>query len=208
MSSLFYAGVGSTTTPNDICNLMTFIGKILMIGGYTLNSGAADGADSAFEKGVLREDRKQIFLPYKGFNGSESELYLDNLPEDLVKVANDLVFKYHPNPYALMRKGGFGMKAMKRNSFQVLGLDLSTPVDFVVCWTSNGLAKGGTGHAIRIATDRGIPVYNLYTKSEYEELYSKYLRPILLEKFQDELNDFNFSYDELLKTLNKDDDSE
>ena len=43
----------------------------------------------------------------------------------------------------------------------VLGLTLDRPVDACVCWSAGGRAEGGTGMAIRIAEDRGIPVFNL-----------------------------------------------
>ncbi len=46
-------------------------------------------------------------------------------------------------------------------TFQVLGSDLETPVSFVVCWTIGGKISGGTGQALRIAKDLGIPIFNL-----------------------------------------------
>lgn len=53
--------------------------------------------------------------------------------------------------------------------YQILGRDLSDPVDFVVCWTPDGCesekersrASGGTGQAIALASRLGIPVFNL-----------------------------------------------
>ncbi len=66
---------------------------------------------------------------------------------------------------------------MARNCYQVLGEDLSTPVDFVVCWTPDGAESetsrktGGTGQAIRIAADLGIRVYNLKNRKSREEIY-------------------------------------
>jgi hypothetical protein len=53
---------------------------------------------------------------------------------------------------------------MTRNSFQVLGPDLQSPVSFVVCWTTGGKISGGTGQALRIAKDLSIPIFNLYDK--------------------------------------------
>ena len=63
---MYYAGIGSRETPKNKCRLMTKIAKILS-GKYTLRSGGADGADSAFEAGA--GDNKQIFLPSNYFNG-------------------------------------------------------------------------------------------------------------------------------------------
>jgi hypothetical protein len=50
---------------------------------------------------------------------------------------------------------------MARNCYQMLGLDLKTPVEFVICWTPQGKGAGGTGQALRIARDLKIPIYDL-----------------------------------------------
>jgi hypothetical protein len=42
----------------------------------------------------------------------------------------------------------------------VLGHDLRSPSRFVVCWTADGRATGGTGQAIRIAEAYAVPVFN------------------------------------------------
>jgi len=59
---------------------------------------------------------------------------------------------------------------MARNSYQVLGPDLATPVDFVWCWTPHGAVIGGTGQALRIAAAYEIPVFNLATDKDYSGL--------------------------------------
>ncbi len=50
-TKLLYAGVGSRLTPMPILGLMRKLGFRLAELGYTLRSGAADGADAAFEAG-------------------------------------------------------------------------------------------------------------------------------------------------------------
>lgn len=155
-----YAGIGSRETPKDVCLYMTAIAKRLASLGYTCNSGGADGADAAFERGAVIN--RQIFLPWDGFNKRN----IDNLTKlhgegsYLVPEFNaDLVRKYHPKPSAL---SDAGWKFMSRNSYQVLGKDLNTPAEFVLCWTKDGKASGGTGQALRIAKDRRIPIFNFY----------------------------------------------
>lgn len=54
-----------------------------------------------------------------------------------------------------------GWMFMSRNVYQVLGPNLDDPVEFIICWTKDGKASGGTGQAIRIANDYGVPVFNL-----------------------------------------------
>ena len=41
-----------------------------------------------------------------------------------------------------------GKKLQTRNVFQVLGADLKTPTEFIICWTDK---YGGTQQALRIA---------------------------------------------------------
>lgn len=162
-----YAGVGSRETPVLICEEMKTIARWLRIGhGYTLRSGAADRADKAFESGAGLA--KEIYLPWRGFNGSDSDLVFDEMPEGLQEKAYDLTFQYHPNPYALSLSAA---KLMARNAFQVLGKTLNDPVEFVVCWTKDGKASGGTGQAIRIAAAYGIRVCNLRQEEASQELF-------------------------------------
>ena len=47
----YYAGVGSRETPLDVLKTMWKIGNYLATKGYTLRSGGAKGADTAFENG-------------------------------------------------------------------------------------------------------------------------------------------------------------
>lgn len=171
----YYAGIGSRETPKDICLYMTAIAKRLASLGYTCNSGGADGADSAFERGAVIN--RQIFLPWDGFN----KRYISTLTKlhgegsYIVPTFNaDLVEKYHPKPSALSDDG---WKFMSRNSYQVLGKDLKTPAEFVLCWTRDGKASGGTGQALRIAKDHNIPIFNFY--HGYEE-FSRYMTMTLL----------------------------
>lgn len=171
----YYAGIGSRETPKDVCLLMTAIAKRLASLGYTCNSGGADGADAAFERGAVIN--RQIFLPWDGFNGRNIQnlTKLHGEGSYLVPPFNgDLVRKYHPKPDAL---SDAGWKFMSRNSYQVLGKDLKTPVEFVLCWTKDGKASGGTGQALRIAKDHNIPIFNFY--HGYDD-FVKYITMTLL----------------------------
>ena len=166
----YYAGIGSRETPREVCMYMTAIAKQLAKLGYTCNSGGADGADSAFEKGAVVN--RQIFLPWDGFNkrNVESLNKLHGEGSYLVPPFKPhLVRKYHPKHDAL---SDAGWKFMSRNSYQILGKDLNTPVEFVLCWTRDGKASGGTGQALRIAKDHNIQIFNFY--NGYEK-FSQYM---------------------------------
>ena len=56
-----YTGVGSREAPEEIILLMTKLSAKLEAQGWTLRSGAADGADTGFENGVNNED--EYILP-------------------------------------------------------------------------------------------------------------------------------------------------
>ena len=142
----YYTGVGSRNTPVDILSLMSAISKRLAGLGWTLRSGGAAGADTAFEGGTSRAD---IFY----------EEYAN-------MAAMEIASKFHP---AWNRCNEYVRKLHARNAFQVLGFDLDTPSKFLVCWTPDGcishatrsIQTGGTGTAISIADHYGVKVFNL-----------------------------------------------
>ena len=77
----YYAGVGSRDTPDHILNTMHHIGAYLATQGWVLRSGAANGADTFFEKGALHVGGEaEIYLPWKGFNHHKSELHPGKYP--------------------------------------------------------------------------------------------------------------------------------
>ncbi len=153
-----YAGIGSRNTPPEVLAIMARIAARLALRGYTLRSGGADGADTAFEEGA--GTAKEVFLPWPGFNGRDSPYPTPSA--NAYRVASAL----HP-AWARLEAGPQALHA--RNSHQILGAELGTPVDFVVCWTPDGCESektrstktGGTGQAIALADRWGIPVFNL-----------------------------------------------
>ncbi len=151
--SLFYAGIGSRKTPPDVEARMEDIGAKMARAGMILRSGAAESADSSFERGCdAAGGKKEIFLPWPGFNGRKSEFV--GVTDEMIALAK----KYHP---AWDKLGQGGEKLQARNGPQMLGWDLKTPSRAVVCWTPKGEITGGTGQALRIAADLGVPVINL-----------------------------------------------
>lgn len=146
-----YAGIGSRQTPPMCLVTFTILAARLEEFGYTLRSGGATGADSAFEAGVSDASNANIFLPWRGFNNNTSTLY--EVCEDAFLIAAE----FHPH---WDRCGSAARKFHARNCYQVLGLHLDTPADFIVCWTPKGKVIGGTGQALRIAKAYNIPIFN------------------------------------------------
>lgn len=146
----YYTGIGSRDTPEHVLDEMTQLAREFVKRGWTLRSGGAQGADTAFEKDAMFF--KEIYLPWKGFNGNGSELFESS------EEAFELAARSHP---AWHRCSEGARKIHARNVHQVLGRDLKTPSSVVVCWTRGGRFIGGTAQALRIAKSWHIPIFNL-----------------------------------------------
>jgi hypothetical protein len=165
-----YAGIGSRRTPDEILALMRQAAGHLATRGYTLRSGAAPGADTAFEDGArIAGGRCAIFLPWRGYqsrSASQSEGVFAFDQAEIHQQALAIAAEHHP---AWDRLGQGPRKLMARNAHQVLGPTLDDPVRFVLCWAPKPRVldgrvvdcDGGTGLAVRLAAARKIPVYNL-----------------------------------------------
>ena len=157
----YYAGIGSRKTPINILHLMTHVAQYMSDLNWILRSGAAEGADTAFETGA----------------GIYKEIFTADDP--IPQAAMDTVEKYHPAPSYLTP---YVKKLMARNAMQIFGANMNTPVSLVVCWTpdkADGTAipttrkSGGTGQAIRIAAANGIKVLNLANEETLQRVISK-----------------------------------
>lgn len=148
----FYAGIGSRTTPEDILAKMSGIAIALDAragSDFTLRSGGAKGADTAFAKGAKRS----IILR----------------PHHATEAAIEMASKYHP---AWHNCNDYVRKLHGRNAQIILGENLDSPVLFVLCWTPKGNEVGGTALGIRIAKDKvnNIPVFNLAIEGTIDKL--------------------------------------
>ena len=173
LNSKIYAGIGSRQTPDNVCELMVNIASFNAKKGNKLRTGAADGADSAFIKGHYKETNKniEIYIPWSSFNDYHTRD--ENVYAGACYKSKSIASKYHPRWENLSEHVKL---LMGRNTYQILGKNLRTPVDFVLCWTPfnrQGNPTGGTSQAIRIAEAYNIPVINLgYEKvlNEMKEL--------------------------------------
>jgi hypothetical protein len=155
--TMTYAGIGSRQTPPEVLKQMTEVAKELESKGYTLNTGVTfggnkEGADKAFDDGATK---KNLFSPEnQGARAKEQT------------IAKEI----HPNPNALTAGA---LKLMARNTNQVFGDDLNTPVDFVLFYakeTKSIRPEGGTGQAVQMARLKGIPTINLANPNWRAEL--------------------------------------
>lgn len=166
-----FAGVGARATPHNVLQAMEDIGYKFSIVGATLHSGAAQGADQAFEKGcdLAGIGTKQIFIPWNWYRGRVTDDYGVFVGANPATMEHAL--DHHPSPSSLKEAV---VKLHARNSAILLGLRLTDPVDAVICWTPQGKVIGGTGQAIRVAKAHNIPVYNLALEKDRNDLQDLY----------------------------------
>ena len=151
--TLTYTGVGSRETPKEVQAMMEAFAFNLAARKWTLRSGHAGGADLAFEHGCnLGKGLKEIYIPWKGFNDSRSPYYT------VCDRAKTIASEIHPR-FENCTAGA--QKLHGRNVYQVLGLHLNDPSNFLICWTPKGGIVGGTATAIRLAQKYGVQIFNL-----------------------------------------------
>lgn len=147
------AGIGNRKTPPHILDEMVKVGEFCRNSGIYINSGHAEGADYAFERGGL--EFVTAFVPWSSFNEAE----LPHLGEKVIIHENErfdsLVRELHPKA-EYFRAGTF--KLMRRNVPQILGIDGYTPVSAVVCYS---VGNGGTEFSLSIARKFDVPILNM-----------------------------------------------
>lgn len=168
----YYTGIGAHATPPDVLDLMAAIARHSARQGIVLRSGGSPGADVAFEAGC-GDGPKEIFVPWAGFNGNPSPLVMtDGL---LARVSGSDAWQALREALAAetLRVDLDGIADEQRRLYardvcEVLGADLSTPSERVVCWTPLTGEREGTRIALYVARDAGIPSENLSDPAVYE----------------------------------------
>lgn len=138
--------------------------------GVTFTSGLCeigmDGiAQKAYSKavdlGLAKESQFEVYVADQ-YNIRRSTLPRRHLAtvrnKDLISETERIASEVHP---AWDRCNEWARGMHSRNCHQILGYDLQSPVDAVICWTPDGKIQGGTATAIRIAMKYDIPVFNL-----------------------------------------------
>jgi hypothetical protein len=138
--------------------------------GVTFTSGLCElGMDGIAQKaysealsdGLITEKHFEVYVADE-FNIKRSTLPNKHLAKvrnkDLIKETEELASSVHP-AWDKCNEWAKGMHS--RNCHQILGYNLDSPVDAVICWTPNGKVVGGTATAIKLAVKYNIPIFNL-----------------------------------------------
>ena len=138
--------------------------------GVTFTSGLCelgmDGiAQKAYSKavdlGLAKESQFEVYVADQ-YNIRRSTLPRKHLAtvrnKDLISETERIASEVHP---AWDRCNDWARGMHSRNCHQILGYDLQSPVDAVICWTPDGAVVGGTATALKLAMKCDIPVFNL-----------------------------------------------
>ena len=149
--------------------------------GITFTSGLCeigmDGiAQKAYSKavdlGLAKESQFEVYVADQ-YNIRRSTLPRRHLAivrnKDLISETERIASEVHP---AWDRCNEWARGMHSRNCHQILGYDLQSPVDAVICWTPDGAVVGGTATALKLSMKYNIPVFNLGTKDKESVLQS------------------------------------
>lgn len=181
----WFAGIGSRKIDLESEEAALMFKAVYQLAkrGFGMTTGGATGCDIlceqafrlAIEDGYSKENNLKVFIPWLGFNKQKWSDYHIIPEKQITERALKTASLYHPNWNGCRPKARL---LHARNVNQVCGEHLDNPVDFVLCWTPDGVEDGkettyktgGTGGAIRMATALKIPVFNLYNSDALERL--------------------------------------
>lgn len=149
--------------------------------GVTFTSGLCElGMDGIAQKaysqavdlGLATEDQFEVYVADQ-YNIRKSTLPRKHLAivrnKDLIAETERIASEVHP-AWDKCNEWARGMHS--RNCHQILGYDLQSPVDAVICWTPDGKIVGGTATALKLSMKAGIPIFNLGIKDKESVLQS------------------------------------
>ena len=182
MKALKVALIGSRDLSKSVnkpsADLFYKVAYQFAINNFIMRSGVAIGADQIARQAYVDAIEKNFTSPLMLHEFFAAQKHQDECELPYAKLAIvpskeiqqrsfQIVKDIHPKWDEL----SYIAKALHgRNANQILGANLDSPVDLVVCWTRFGQKIGGTRTAIVLAEQMGIPVFNLGKISIEQEL--------------------------------------
>ena len=148
---------------HNVCMRLAQLGVTFTSGLCELGmEGIAQKAYSkAVDLGLANETQFEVYV------ADQSNIRRSTLPrkhlaiirnKDLIAETERIASEVHP---AWDRCNDWERGMHSRNCHQILGYDLQSPVDAVICWTPNGAVVGVTENALKLSMRAGIPIFNL-----------------------------------------------
>lgn len=159
--------IGTRYPPKIVCPISNKIGKAFSDKGWIGRSGRAIGMDYEFMK-LYDPKLAEIYRPDNKFKEGINVTKFENFFEAEEMVKNILPHFQYLDFYSQWLH--------VRNAYQILGRDLNTPSDLVICYSTErkGVIQGGTRTATTIAKRRGIPVVNLWHYDNMKKICDKF----------------------------------
>ena len=171
----YFTLVGSRQTPDDQAIILRNYAERLLRKGWTGRSGVSGSADMALNHAIYDYDAPaEFYIPWEQFNGyshgdlSGRVIYPKRLGND--KEATRMIMEVH-RFWGMLTRGAKCLHV--RNAYQVLGRDLASPSDVLICWAPvnrNGAVQGGTATAYNLAMKHEIACFNLAVPGQREAL--------------------------------------
>lgn len=170
---MIVTGIGTRKISEQAFDMLFQIARRMAHQGWELRSGGAIGSDTAWERGWVGFDRKEIYV-VKGTSGVIAKNATCGHISDYGDIwfeAEDIASKLHPRWENLDE---YAQAMHTRNVFQVLGLDLKSKSDVVAAYAppAGFSVKGGTASAFNLARAKGIPTFNLWTKVGQQQFFA------------------------------------
>ena len=153
MDSTIYYTIAGDYAPAGFNKLFYNISSYFAKKDMVLRTSGSKGIGSDAIKGCDdNQGQYDAFVPWDGYN---------KIPicYELTKEAFDIAEAFN-GKYSTMSQTN--RKILAAMSYQVLGDDLISPSDFVICYSNRGKGKGGNvGHLIKIAKAYGVPIFDI-----------------------------------------------
>ena len=174
---LAYAVVSNKDIPPEAIQVYERIAKRLNDMGYTVRTGTLEGLES---KAEMLPVRKELLLPWKGFNEKESQ-FTSSTP--LIKGIAKKYMKAGNWDELKPAMQGF----LQKNARLVTGHYGNSPAKFVICWSQDQAESqnqvtfntGNIAHALTIAAAWHVPVFNLARPDAEARLFN-FLQPFTI----------------------------
>ena len=150
----FYTGIGVAQVSGKMKDSISSIAKYFSDKGYTLRTDLDKGMNEAFRSS---SESKELYA----IEGETVENAITAIPTDY--ILSDM----KENCLSLTAINKESKKKIVRGYYELLGKDLKTPSEFLVCYDP---CTGVVNHIHRLANRLGIKVYNLYEKDVLKEL--------------------------------------
>ena len=184
--SYYFTGIGSRKIGKSFDSIyLAKLASYFAKEGFIVRHGDAVGSDRIFRDEFRNRGKQEIYIPWKSFIDDydysadmgdcvlgEINVYcISDYDKKSIKEINHIL-----KECGLYFKKESTTKLVQRNVLQVLGKDLQTPSEFVICWTPDGAESlkdiskdtGGSRVAIGVADLFDIPVYNIKNNDTLE----------------------------------------